>query len=64
MTHYTEVVQWCDVDDWIEGVELIFNYRQISNISHTLVDNKIVDHSEVDGASPVGAAPTVSLLTT
>ena len=30
-------------------------YRQVSNISHTLVDNKIVDHSDVVGASPVGA---------
>ena len=35
-------------------------YRQTSNISHTLVDNKIVDHSDVVGASPVGAAPTTS----
>ena len=32
----------------------------ISNISHTLVDNKIVYHSDVFGASPVGAAPTTS----
>ena len=31
-------------------------YWQTSNISHTLVDNKIVDHSDV----PVGAAPTTS----
>ena len=29
-------------------------YRQTSNISRTLVDNKIVDHSDV------GAAPTTS----
>ena len=36
------------------------NYRQVSNISCTLVGNKIVDHSEVVGASPVGAAPTTS----
>ena len=33
-------------------------YRQVSNISRTLVGNKIVDHSDVVGASPVGAAPT------
>ena len=33
------------------------NNRQTSDISHTLVDNKIVDHSDVVGASPVGAAP-------
>ena len=36
------------------------NYRQISNIRRTLVDNKIVHHSDVVGASPTGAAPTTS----
>ena len=36
------------------------NYCQISNISHTLLSNKIVDHSDVVGVSPVGAAPTTS----
>ena len=35
-------------------------YRKVSNISRTLVGNKIVDHSDVVGASPVGAAPTTS----
>ena len=39
-------------------------YRQVSNISRTLVDNKIVDHSDVVGASPVGAAPTTSSFST
>ena len=29
------------------------DYRKTSNISHTLVANKIVDHSDVVGASPV-----------
>ena len=38
--------------------------RKISNISHTLVGNKIVDHSDVVGASPVGAAPTTSSFST
>ena len=33
-------------------------YRETSNISRTLVGNKIVDNSHVVGASPVGAAPT------
>ena len=33
-------------------------YRQVPNISRTLVDNKIVDHSDV-----VGAAPTSSFST-
>ena len=35
-------------------------YSQASDIRHTLVGNKIVDHSDVVGASPVGAAPTTS----
>ena len=39
-------------------------YRQVSNISPTLVGNKIVDHSDVVGASPVGAAPTTSSFST
>ena len=39
-------------------------YRKVSNISHTLVGNKIVDHSDVVGASPVGAAPTTSSFST
>ena len=39
-------------------------YRQISNISRTLVGYKIVDHSDVVGASPVGAAPTTSSFST
>ena len=39
-------------------------YRQVSNISRTLVGNGIVDHSDVVGASPVGAAPTTSSFST
>ena len=39
-------------------------YRQVSNISRTLVGNWIVDHSDVVGASPVGAAPTTSSFST
>ena len=39
-------------------------YRQTSNISRTLVGNKIVDHSDVDVAPPVGAAPTTSSIST
>ena len=39
-------------------------YFQISNISGTLVGNKIIDHSDVVGASPVGAAPTTSSFST
>ena len=39
-------------------------YHQTSNISHTLVDNKIVDHLDAVEASPVGAAPTTSSFST
>ena len=39
-------------------------YRQVSNIRRTLVGNKIVDNSDVVGASPVGAAPPTSSLST
>ena len=35
-------------------------YQYTSNISRTLVGNKIVDHLDVVGASPFGAAPTTS----
>ena len=40
------------------------NYRKTSNISRTLVGNKIVDNSDVVGASPVGAAPTTPSFST
>ena len=39
-------------------------YRQVSNIRRTLIANKIVDNSDAVGASPVGAAPTTSSLST
>ena len=39
-------------------------YRQTFNISRTLGGNKIVDHWDVVGASPVGAAPTTSSIST
>ena len=39
-------------------------YRKTSNISHTLVGNRIVDNSDVIEASPVGAAPTTSSFST
>ena len=44
--------------------EAHLTYRQVSNIRRTLVGNKIVDNSDVVGASPVGAAPTTSSLST
>ena len=46
-------------DDWKKYI-----YHKTSNISHTLVGNKIIDHSDVVGASPVGAAPTTSSFST
>ena len=39
-------------------------YRKTSNISRSLVGNKIVDNSDAVGASPAGAAPTASSLST
>ena len=39
-------------------------YRQISNISCTLICNIIVDHADVVGASPGGAASTTSSFST
>ena len=42
----------------------INTYRQTSNIRRVLVGNIIVDNSDVVGASPVGAAPTASSLST
>ena len=38
--------------------------HQTSDLSHTLVAIKIVDHSDVVGASPVGTAPTTSSFST
>ena len=45
-------------------VKVPYNYRQVSNIRRTLVGNEIVDNSDVVEASPVGAAPTTSSLST
>ena len=39
-------------------------YCQTSNIEHTYVGNKTVDHSDVVGALPVGAAQTTSSFST
>ena len=41
-----------------------YDYCKTSNISRTLVSNKIVDNSDVVGASPVGAAQTTSSFST
>ena len=49
------------VDPWEMWLQC---YRQVSNIRRTIEGYKIVDHSDVVGASPVGAAPTTSSLST
>ena len=38
---------------------LFHQYCQTSNISRTVIGNKLVDHSDVVGASPVGANSTI-----
>ena len=43
---------------------VIPEYRQVSNIRRTMFRNKIVDNADVVGASPIGAAPTTSSLST
>ena len=56
-----ERVSGCEAD---QDRILMEMYRKTSNISRTLVGNKIVDNSDVVGASPVGAAPTTSSFST
>ena len=56
---------WCIIAPPLEMLKDIYpwyeNYhRTTSNINHTLVCNKTVDHSDVVGASTDGAAPTTS----
>ena len=53
------------VDRWRELYDnAICKYRESSNISHTLVGDKIFDDSDVVWASPVSAAPTTSSFST
>ena len=56
-------IWWTTELQTVWGTWCLF-YRQVSNISRTLVGNKIVDHSDAVGASPVGAAPTTSSFST
>ena len=59
---------WCIVTELISPfmclISLEATYAQISNISQTLVGNKIVDHSDVVGALPVGTNPTTHWFST
>ena len=43
---------------FLSPILLCWSFCQTSNISGTLVGNKIVDHSNVVGASPVCTAST------
>ena len=52
------------IENMYGWVTPLLNCRQTSNISRTVVDNKIADHSDVDGVSSVGAAPITSSFTT
>ena len=45
-------------------INILLKYHKVFNIRRTLEGNKIVDHSDVVGASPVGAAPSTSSLST
>ena len=57
--------KWPEVDLFGQaGYDPQLTYRKTSNISRTLVGNKIFDNSDVVGAAPVGAAPTTSSLST
>ena len=42
----------------------VITYRKTSDISRTVVGDKIVDNSDVVGTPPVGAAPTTSSFST
>ena len=65
-SYYLELLQPSITNACTVLIQSIWNYAysKISNISCTLVGNKIVDHSDVVGASPAGAAPTISSFST
>ena len=56
-------VNWVKNNKWTTARDQN-KYRQVSNIRRTLIGNEIVDNSDVVRASPVGAAPTTSSLST
>ena len=59
--HFADDIVNCHMSLYLSLNE---KYRKVSNIRRTLVGHKIVDHSDEVGASPVGAAPTTSSLST
>ena len=58
--HYFTRCLWVPLSRQLQQTIVSKLHCQTSDISHTLVGNKIVDHSDVVGALPVGAAPTTS----
>ena len=54
-----QIMAWCQTSNK-PLFEPRVAYCQTSNISHTSVGNKIVDHSDVVRALPIGTAPTTS----
>ena len=60
LAHVRNDPKWYERLQFSQVIRMIFTYCQTSNISHTLIGIKIVDHSDVVGAQPVGAAPTIS----
>ena len=53
-------IKYSEYEEYTNNNGHLKQYHQTSNIMHTLVSIKVVDHSDVDGASLVGAAPTTS----
>ena len=65
LNHFDRNVEY--IQDFMHTTRIAFMgfyYRKTSNISRTLLGNKIVDNSNEVGASPVGAAPTTSSFST
>ena len=44
----------------IAKISMKITKRQTSNVNHTLVDSKTVDHSDVVGAAATGDTPTIT----
>ena len=57
-THDSRFLVFCSDLVLVDFAHICQSYHQTSNISGTLVGNKVVDHPDVVGASPVGAAPS------
>ena len=58
------MIEWTEAVLLQIAISMEYDFRQVSNIRRTSVCNGIIDHPDVVGASPVGAAPTTSSLST